>query len=148
MAVLNSQTMITSNLVTTGMTVNGTASTTSGMNALAEIISSPTPGEVSFTTPGTFTFIVPAGVTRISAVAIGAGASGGYTGLIRRVQEAHLRMQTPWSLRQASLFQSLCRPGYHRNKPVLPVRLLGLSFLHKVALMALLQPGPLPCPAP
>lgn len=79
MAVLNSQTMITSNLVTTGMTVNGTTSTTSGMNSLAEIISSPPPGSVSFTTPGTFSFIVPEGVTRISAVAIGAGASGGYT---------------------------------------------------------------------
>ena len=79
MAVLNSETMITTNLVTTGMTVNGTASTTSGMNALADIISAPTPGEVLFNTPGTFTFIVPEGVTRISAVAVGAGASGGYT---------------------------------------------------------------------
>ncbi len=78
MSNLNANTVTTSNLVTKGMTVNGAASTTSGMQSLADMISAPPPGDVSFTIPGTFTFIVPAGVTKINAVAIGAGGSGRY----------------------------------------------------------------------
>ena len=33
------------------------------------------PGQQAYTTPGTFTFVAPAGVTKVSVVAIGAGAS-------------------------------------------------------------------------
>lgn len=42
----------------------------------------PPPGQQAYTTAGTFTFVVPAGVTSISAVAVGSGnqASGGLGG--------------------------------------------------------------------
>lgn len=34
------------------------------------------PGSQSYTTPGTYTFVVPSGVTKISAVVVGAGGNG------------------------------------------------------------------------
>ena len=39
--------------------------------------SSITPGSATYTSPGTYTFVVPAGITSISAVAIGGGGGGG-----------------------------------------------------------------------
>ena len=38
------------------------------------------PGEVSFTTPGSFSWVVPAGVTEVSVVAVGAGGGAGAAG--------------------------------------------------------------------
>lgn len=79
MSNLTANTITATNVSLTGLTIGGVVGQSYGMSALAETISAGPPGEVSFTTPGTFTFVVPAGVTRISAVAIGAGASGYYS---------------------------------------------------------------------
>lgn len=77
---LFSETVNSKTVSLNSLTVGGVASQPYGMTALANITSqAAAPGNVEYTTPGTFSFIVPAGVTSISAVAIGAGASGGYT---------------------------------------------------------------------
>ena len=73
-------TLLSETVSLNSLTVGGVASQPYGMTALANITSQAyAPGNVEYTTPGTFAFIVPAGVTSISAVAIGAGGGGGYT---------------------------------------------------------------------
>jgi len=55
------------------------------------IAAAPT-GQTSFTTVGNFTFTVPAGVTSISAVAVGGGGRGGLNGInFVSATESHLR---------------------------------------------------------
>lgn len=62
------------------ITVEGVESQPYGLSAFKKLVTAAfAPGETLFSTPGTFTFIVPAGVTQLSAVAIGAGGGGGYS---------------------------------------------------------------------
>lgn len=77
---LFSETVLSKTVSLNSLTVGGVASQPYGMTALANITSQAfAPGNVEYTTPGTFSFIVPAGITSISAVAIGAGGGGHYS---------------------------------------------------------------------
>lgn len=79
MSILNANTVTANAVSLNSLNVRGVAGQDYGMGALQTLVASGPPGETAFTTPGTFTFIVPANVYSISAVAIGAGASGYYS---------------------------------------------------------------------
>ena len=64
----------------TAYTFTVTATNSVGTSAASAASNSATPaivvGQIAYTTPGTYTFVVPAGVTKVSILGIGAGGNG------------------------------------------------------------------------
>lgn len=58
---------------------NAVGATSANSNSTATVVA--VTGQAAYTSPGTYTFVIPAGVTSISAVAVGGGAAGGGGGI-------------------------------------------------------------------
>lgn len=61
-------------------TITATSNNTNKSSSVSlnwQVISAPPAGQTEFTTPGTYSWTAPAGVTSVSAVAVGGGGSGG-----------------------------------------------------------------------